>query len=66
MKPDGSIKLTQVEDDAECSWCKKAKEVLHVTFDDGTSTVLCWADLKRMCRLKLPTKKTPDLYEEAG
>ena len=44
------MKLSKTENDGTCSWCSKRREVVHVTFEDNSSTVLCWNDLKRMAK----------------
>jgi len=62
------MNLDKVEEIGTCSWCSKSLEVVHCTFADKTTAALCWADLKRMAKLKLPqhTKDQPTIHQHAG
>ena len=62
--------LEKFDENGTCSWCSKNLEVVHVTFADKSTAALCWADLKRMAKLKLPAnggqRDQPNLQMNAG
>ncbi len=49
--------IKQVHDIAKCNWCDKEKECVEVELDNGATTTLCWADVKRMAKLTLTQKE---------
>ncbi len=46
------MQLTKLSQKQTCGFCGRELEAVHIDFEDRTAAWLCWADLKRLVRMK--------------